>query len=785
MYLVKHKYTKNTGITMAASDDDLTQKQLSKTLDKINKAGTEVLASTKKQVSASIDSAKATVSTTSAIQVLAGTAVVGAAVMSKSTDATKDNTKTTEDNTKAWRQAATAGSNFSNDMLKLQTSAAQARMEVEEFGKFVQDNGRNLAGLGGSVTRGSENFSQLSTALFKSQPAFDELTNLGLTTKEMNDLLVKQLSVTRVVNLEDETAVRNQIESTVAYNRQLDLTAKLTGQSRKQLQEEMMSKSLEARIQARFALIEKEKGHEAAQAARDNFLRIQQKMEENYAGSGTFFAEKFATQGAILSDGVANTQAAYQEYGNIVDKAAIALGSGQIQAADQFAENGQIAAAKMMNDSSNLLLATSGDAGGAIAAEISKTYEKNLPLGDSLRSVAESSNILLKTQQSYAEVLGIINENLRKSQAGIRTVSGKDDQVSGYTRGKLAAEQRAIELKHAPMSSMDDIRTSDGKSILDVGRYLGGSVDKVLDMLPNLQSTFTNIGQSMVNVFEKGLGDVSNVSVKDAQSIIIDGKEIGGRATGSLGSTGKLIEDFGRGTLTMLHGSEGVITENQLGNLAKGLRASGIESTINSLMSSVSGVTDTDAIKSVESNDIRKIVPSVPNDFINTISKNINSLGESVIGIGNQQGASEKNNTEFLDYYDEMMSRITSGNMGQFEEVKSLVTNITGEMNNNIQNATAKTPKTTPLNFNDIKYDEKDQRRENIKKNPDDNKPGIESTTINKPTVVNHESDMFKEMVKQLQSLNKQMGQLIVQSHDLGKKQVKATKSNSQNLYDH
>jgi hypothetical protein len=43
------------------------------------------------------------------------------------------------------------------------------------------------------------------------------------------------------------------------------------------------------------------------------------------------------------------------------------------------------------------------------------------------------------------------------------------------------------------------------------------------------------------------------------------------KRTGSLGTTGNLFEDFGTGTLAMLHGKESVITEDQMSNLAKGI----------------------------------------------------------------------------------------------------------------------------------------------------------------------------------------------------------------------
>lgn len=42
-------------------------------------------------------------------------------------------------------------------------------------------------------------------------------------------------------------------------------------------------------------------------------------------------------------------------------------------------------------------------------------------------------------------------------------------------------------------------------------------------------------------------------------------------STGTLGTTGNLFEEFGSGTLAMLHGKESVITEAQMSNLAKGI----------------------------------------------------------------------------------------------------------------------------------------------------------------------------------------------------------------------
>jgi hypothetical protein len=44
--------------------------------------------------------------------------------------------------------------------------------------------------------------------------------------------------------------------------------------------------------------------------------------------------------------------------------------------------------------------------------------------------------------------------------------------------------------------------------------------------------------------------------------------------------------------------------------------------------------------------------------------------------------------------------------------------------------------------------------------------------------------NMGNEIVKQLSMMNKQLGQLLAQHDELGRKQIKATKNNNQNLFE-
>ena len=61
-------------------------------------------------------------------------------------------------------------------------------------------------------------------------------------------------------------------------------------------------------------------------------------------------------------------------------------------------------------------------------------------------------------------------------------------------------------------------------------------------------------------------------------------------------------------------------------------------------------------------------------------------------------------------------------------------------------------------------------------------KPAEAATPAAKPAVGSKDATL-NDVVSSLNMLNKQMGQLLSQSESLGTKQIKATKSNSSNIY--
>jgi hypothetical protein len=73
---------------------------------------------------------------------------------------------------------------------------------------------------------------------------------------------------------------------------------------------------------------------------------------------------------------------------------------------------------------------------------------------------------------------------------------------------------------------------------------------------------------------------LTNMTVTDM--VVTNFKGVG-RSRGSLGETGNLFENFGAGTMAMLHGKESVVTEDQMKSLIKGVQTSNIEGMLKNL----------------------------------------------------------------------------------------------------------------------------------------------------------------------------------------------------------
>lgn len=154
-----------------------------------------------------------------------------------------------ENSLDAFRDLSVIGASFGNSMIDLRRAALEASMPLDEFTDLVRNNSTVMAALGGGTSAGAREFARLSKELRTGVGA--DLMGMGFTITELNEALVNYSDFTNRQIGVDRLNNRNLIQGTAEYLIELDKLARLTGLSRKQLQEQINANQADARV--RFA----------------------------------------------------------------------------------------------------------------------------------------------------------------------------------------------------------------------------------------------------------------------------------------------------------------------------------------------------------------------------------------------------------------------------------------------------------------------------------------------------------------------------------------------------
>jgi hypothetical protein len=620
-----------------------------------------------------------------------------------------------------FRELSRSGSNFSNDLVGLSAAAYGSRLNLDDFSKIVVDNGKYLTGLGGSVTRGTEVFSKLSKSFFDSN--FDtELRNLGYTSKELNEVLALQAGIQRTANSDTKESRESTISSAAALAKEMDLMAKLTGKSRQEQIEIMQKNKVDGQVEARLRLLTIGKTEEEAKRIKTEAAAALKQAE--IEGRGQLAKEMFAT-GTVMSQTARDQAATFGAATTATAEQMEALRRGEFETARQYGDKATAEMLKNQQNTTMLIQATMGEAGGPIAQTMMKNIETMGPFNDAVQATAISMKNLLTTQEDYATAIKAAKAEIERSSLG---VDSRRQQVGGSVAGITAIEKGMQDVK-AGVAAAAVERDRQGKSIATEASRAGYIT---AEGARRLQGSEGNIAATMQARAGQGIrgegggfvGGVANAALTAATATVnltgstvlsitgevqskLSAQPVKSRLTGSLGTTGTLLEDFGQGTLAMLHGKEGVITEEQLKNLASGITDVSVSSTIESLKSSVDRIATTPENK--------RALPSVDLNSIN------------LPNFGNSIRSSTATATQSL--------RPTTA------------------VQNNTQTTTTESKANTAQN----------QTTQAVTRNSD--------ASLN-------------DVVKNLETLNKMMGQLITQSDDIGRRQITAVKSKSSNVYE-
>jgi len=148
-------------------------------------------------------------------------------------------------------QAATAsGATFGGSIQQFAGSASAAGMTMDKFAQLISKNGEALRLLGGDTATGAKRFAAISKTLRTSS---NELYNLGYSTEDVNQGMAnytKYLGQTGKLGNQTNAQLASGAKN---YLKEMDLLAKVTGESRKD-QEDARAKLLnDAQFQGKVA----------------------------------------------------------------------------------------------------------------------------------------------------------------------------------------------------------------------------------------------------------------------------------------------------------------------------------------------------------------------------------------------------------------------------------------------------------------------------------------------------------------------------------------------------
>ena len=669
-----------------------------------------------------------------------------------------------KENLDTFRTLSKTGASFSNDVVGMTVASKNMRLDLGEFSEIMQKNSANFAGLGGNVTRGAEQFAKLSKGLMES-PFIDSLRQAGYTNKELNEVLALQVGFIRTSMSDSKERDAEAIQSAERLAKEMDSMAKLTGKSREEQMDNMKKAQADMQVEAKMRLIGIKEGPEAEAKART--LYAEQYNAAQLRGQGQMFKEVFAT-GQVMSKEAATQSALSGKEGLETIKAANATAKGNAEGARAASQQAQVEAVKNGQNVARLNLAITGDMTTAGKA-ITDSMTANRGLNDSIMALRKENDAAVasgKARKLSEEELMVEAKKRVEAAAAGRDAEGK--KVSGATDAMINLGSRAKDVEAA---LTDSLLTPLNKQIgPGLGRfserYLGSQVEGTgKNLAQSIRDTAdegrqqaqkddrgdrrTRGGDPIDNQPDKyfqestvrGVSRIANTGIKGlSQGLNQINQAPVSRLGGSIGETGQLFENFGQGTLAMLHGKETVMTEEQFKNMAKGAQLEGIK---NQAM-----------------------------EYSKSSSLNLDKMKKDVISFSSSAG---KENTMSAN------KSTSTGSTGQKIDMSSMKYDQFGmPVTKDIKYKTDELTQET-------KKKEEEAKKETAKKE-DTAKATTPATSTApaaqaKPAASSGKESSLSDVVASLNQLNSKVSQLIDVQKDVGMRQIKATKSNSSDIY--
>lgn len=159
--------------------------------------------------------------------------------------------------TRAFNDATASGATFGGSMQTFSRTASEAGMTMEKYGALVAANGEAMLAFGTTTEGGATRFATVAKQL---QSTSSELYALGMTTDDINQGLASYGKTLKMQGRQGTMTNAELAAGSKKYLTEMDLLAKVTGESRKDQEKAREKLLMDAQVQSKIAQMTKEDG---------------------------------------------------------------------------------------------------------------------------------------------------------------------------------------------------------------------------------------------------------------------------------------------------------------------------------------------------------------------------------------------------------------------------------------------------------------------------------------------------------------------------------------------
>jgi len=346
-----------------------------------------------------------------------------------------------------WRDLSDKGAGFQNDVVGMSVAAAGAREDLRDFAKQIKENTIAMMGLGGTPGAGAVLFGKALRDLYDHSNSYvDTLQKMGYQNEQLNELMALQISYQHGLT-GTKNGQSDAVEAMNSLATQMDLTARMTGESRKEQQEQAKLALSDAKVEMKFRLIGLKEGKDAEKKARETFAEQYTKAEAQ--GAGQMFKEYFYA-GRAITQTAANQQVLSGGAGEKFKEQAQATARGDKDAADAAFREARDKNIANFNDASKLQIGIMSAQGSAFGEAFNARLMKNNNQDAAIKSIQNEEGGKFKDYASAA----MEQERRAKLEAAGFDKDGKKLIGSGITDALVQGQQRAKDVNAALMENL-------------------------------------------------------------------------------------------------------------------------------------------------------------------------------------------------------------------------------------------------------------------------------------------------------------------------------------------